>query len=949
VSTSTRGPQPDGGRRRRRQRRILDRETRTFFESVADAVSDALVVTNDRYEIVFANRQACEVFRYAREELVGQPLDVLVPVPQRARHANLVRSVHPDTAGVWRRLPPRRLRGLRKDGTEFPAEIAVTARPFGRGEIYVAVLRDLTERSQADDLLRVAAAATSARVGAEFLRTLVRTLAGALNTRYAFVSQIVEGSPGTLETLAFWNGSGFEPPITYNSAGTPCEVALRRGTAWYLSGARQGCPSDAWLHRWSVEGYLAVAFHDGTGRPVGLLGVMDTKAIGSSAAPGEVLQIFAARAAAEIERQRTEDARRRVEERYRTLFEQANDAILLLDPDDGTILDANAHAAKTLGRPRARLVGHRIHALLGDSAAASALLRDVRHQPLSGLETRLHCRDGSRRDVVVNAAAVQLGEARAVLAIAHDVTDLRRAQEQLEWLNRQLEQRVRERTADLTATQHLLDKVMSVAPVGLFRTRTDGTCEYANGRWLDLTGLELDEGGTADWLQAVHPEDVQAVARRWGEAVRSHGVFRAEFRLQGPAGLRWVVCEATPLLGPDGRAAGHVGSLTDITDRVRSEERLRRISDSLAEAQRIAQLGNWDWDIRENTLWWSDQTYRLFGLTPQTFAATYEAFLAAVHPDDVARVRTAVDAALDGDTPYSLEHRIVRPDGTVRFVHERAEILRDDDGRPLRMIGTVQDITSRKEAEEALRLSRERLQHAQKMEAVGQLAGGIAHDFNNLLTVILGSGEALLADLDQAHPCRIEAREIVQAAERAVRLTRQLLAFSRQQVFQLELLDLDTVVSDMVPMLQRLVGASIALDVVLGPVDDLVLADRAQVEQILLNLAMNARDAMPDGGTLRLATLGVIIDTCDEGAVIAAPPGRYGALVVSDTGTGMTDEVRRRAFEPFFTTKPRDRGTGLGLAGVYGIVQQSKGGLKLESPPGLGTTFTIYLPVAESS
>ncbi len=235
------------------------------------------------------------------------------------------------------------------------------------------------------------------------------------------------------------------------------------------------------------------------------------------------------------------------------------------------------------------------------------------------------------------------------------------------------------------------------------------------------------------------------------------------------------------------------------------------------------------------------------------------------------------------------------------------------------------------------------------MEAVGQLAGGIAHDFNNLLTVILGSGEALLADLEQAHPCRIEAREIVQAAERAVRLTRQLLAFSRQQVFQLELLDLDTVVSDMVPMLQRLVGASIALDVVLGPVDDLVLADRAQVEQILLNLAMNARDAMPDGGTLRLATLGVTIDTCDEGAVIAAQPGRYGALVVSDTGTGMTDEVRRRAFEPFFTTKPRDRGTGLGLAGVYGIVQQSKGGLKLESTPGLGTTFTIYLPVAESS
>ncbi|MDR7420705.1 MAG: PAS domain S-box protein [Armatimonadota bacterium] len=949
MSTRAAGSQPEGGGRWRRRRRALGRQARTFFESVADAVSDALVVTDGRYRIVFVNRQACEAFGYSREEIVGQPLDVLVPAPQRARHAEYVQGVRPDAAGAWRRLPPRRLKGLRKDGTEFPAEIAVTARPLGRSSIYVAVVRDLTERSRADDLLRVAAAATSAQVGTDFLRTLVRTLAEAIGTRYAFVSRILEGSPDTLETLAFWNGADFEPPSAYKSAGTPCEEALRHGSAWYLTGAARSCQGDTWLHRWNVEGYLAFALRDGAGRAIGVLGVMDVRAIGSSAALAEVLQIFAARAAAEVERQRSEKARRRVEERYRVLFEQANDAILLLDPDQRTILDANPHAAAVLGRDRSALVGQRIEPLLGDAAGVAALLQDADGGPLTGHETCLRGQDGRRRDVVFNAASVQLGDARAVLAIGRDVTDLNRARQQLERLNRRLAQSVRERTADLTATRTLLDTVMSVAPVGIFRTAVDGTCEYANGRWLMLTGLDDDQAGIGDWLRAVHPDDLGPVSDRWAAAVKDGTVFRAEFRLRGRAGVRWVVCEATPLLGPDGRAVGHVGSLTDITDRVESEEQLRRISASLAEAQRIAQLGNWEWDVRQNTLWWSDQTYRLFGQTPRSFGATYEAFLAAVHPEDVAAVRSAVDAALHTGAPYSLEHRIVLPDGSVKFVHERAEVVRDEAGRPLRMIGTVQDITARKEAEDALRVSRERLQHAQKMEAVGQLAGGIAHDFNNLLTAILGCGQGLLDELDERHPCRIDAREIVQAAERAARLTRQLLAFSRQQVLQLEVLDLNTVVRDMVPMLQRLLGPSIVLDVALRSVDDPVLADRGQVEQLLLNLVVNGRDAMPDGGTIRVATAPVAFEAADEGAIIAAPAGRYVALVVSDTGTGMTDEVRRRAFEPFFTTKPRNQGTGLGLATVYGIVQQSKGGLRLESAPGRGTTFTIYIPSADSS
>ena len=381
-----------------------------------------------------------------------------------------------------------------------------------------------------------------------------------------------------------------------------------------------------------------------------------------------------------------------------------------------------------------------------------------------------------------------------------------------------------------------------------------------------------------------------------------------------------------------------MSAIRDITARKQADATVRQSEARLQEAQRIARLGNWDWDITTNALYWSDEIYRIFDLTPQQFIATYPAFLERVHPLDRSRVDAAVDAAVHAAAPYDIEHRIVLLDGHERTVHETGLVFRDETGRPLRMVGTVQDITARKELESQLR-------QAHRMESVGQLASGIAHDFNNLLTVINGMSDLVLAQVSQDDPVHADVQEIQRAGERAATLTSQLLAYSRQQILAPRELDFNTVVAGMESLFRRLLGEDIDLEVVLAPGVGSVKADLGQIEQVMTNLAVNARDAMPQGGRLTIETQNVTIgedDARQHG--VAVPPGSYVRLAVSDSGVGMDEATCARIFEPFFTTKGPGKGTGLGLATVYGIVKQSHGFIWVHSKVGQGTSFKIYLP-----
>jgi PAS domain S-box-containing protein len=385
---------------------------------------------------------------------------------------------------------------------------------------------------------------------------------------------------------------------------------------------------------------------------------------------------------------------------------------------------------------------------------------------------------------------------------------------------------------------------------------------------------------------------------------------------------------------------GRVVSLRDVGAAVRTEQALEQHRAFLEKAQEIGHIGSWVAELDgSDRLGWSAESHRICGMPPAAFDGRSATFFSLVHPDDRAAVEAASESAIADKQPYDIEHRLVRPDGTVRWVHEKAAIQRDAQGRALRMVGTVQDVTDR-------RLLEDQLRQSQKMEAIGRLAGGIAHDLNNALTAIAGYAELALGEVAPEHPARPDVEEIRRAAERAGSVTRQLLAFARKELLQPRVFDLNRTIASISRLLGRLLGADIEVQARLGDGTLPVLGDPGQVEQAVINLAVNARDAMPGGGKLVLATARENVDEAFARRHPPMPAGDYHVLRVTDSGHGMPRETQARIFEPFFTTKDVGKGTGLGLSMVYGTLKQIGGFIFVDSEIDRGTTFRLYFPPA---
>jgi PAS domain S-box-containing protein len=377
-------------------------------------------------------------------------------------------------------------------------------------------------------------------------------------------------------------------------------------------------------------------------------------------------------------------------------------------------------------------------------------------------------------------------------------------------------------------------------------------------------------------------------------------------------------------------------------ERHRGADALHTAEERMRFALQSANIGIWELDYATGVLLWSETMAVHYGLQPVPLRGSVDAFLERVHPDDREILRQTEARARKTGSDFSVDLRSVRPDGAVRWLRGGGRIFLDDGGRPVRGLGISIDVTERRALEA-------QFQQAQKMEAIGRLAGGIAHDFNNLLTAILGYCDLLVDDFQPGDRHRQDLEEIQKAGNRAAGLTRQLLAFSRKQIIEPKVLDLKTVVSDMQPMLVRLIGEDIRVTLHLEPELVPVRADRGQVEQIVMNLVVNARDAMPNGGTLTIATGRVELDEHYAATHADVTPGSYVALTVSDTGTGMTPAVQARLFEPFFTTKGVGKGTGLGLATVHGIVKQNGGSIGVYTEVGKGSSVHVYFPLAEAA
>ena len=363
--------------------------------------------------------------------------------------------------------------------------------------------------------------------------------------------------------------------------------------------------------------------------------------------------------------------------------------------------------------------------------------------------------------------------------------------------------------------------------------------------------------------------------------------------------------------------------------------RLQRSQDRTLFAMRSARMGTWELTSEGGALGWSDSMSTVFGMPPRKFPTRVDELWSWIHPGDIERVRRSLNDALRTRQPLQVEFRTAWPDGSEHWAAMQGRVVdASDDDEPIKMLGIASDVTDRKHLEA-------QLAQAVKMEAIGQLAGGVAHDFNNLLTAIMGYTNFLMEEL-QDSPHAADLEQILTASRRAERLTNQLLAFSRKQVLQPRLVDINELVTGITKLLKRLIGEHIAVQTALHASAPFVRADPSQLEQVIMNIAVNARDAMPTGGTLTIQT-----SVRKDGAGPDSS-GRWVRLSLTDTGSGMDQATQTRVFEPFFTTKDVGRGTGLGLATVYGIVRQSGGRISVNSELGKGTTFDIDLPLAGS-
>ncbi|MEW6377711.1 MAG: PAS domain S-box protein [Thermodesulfobacteriota bacterium] len=439
------------------------------------------------------------------------------------------------------------------------------------------------------------------------------------------------------------------------------------------------------------------------------------------------------------------------------------------------------------------------------------------------------------------------------------------------------------------------------------------------------------------WFKRVHSGDRKRVLAEI-QSCYTHGrPFRSEYRLISRDGrVIWVRDEALVVRDESGQPSFIQGVMLDISKLLRTEEAKQRSEAKFRAIFEGTAIGIALIDMEGQLMESNPALQKMLGFSGEDLR--HRIFKEFTHPDDKTADVDLYRELMEGKrNHYQIEMRYIRKDGGWVWSRLNVSLVRSAGGEPQYTIHMVEDITEHKRLEDQFLQS-------QKMETVGRLAGGIAHDLNNLLTVLSGYSQLTLLGLKENDPVRGNIEEIKKATDRATDLTHRLLAFSRRQVLDMKVVDLNMIVRGLERMLRRVIGEDIELNIILADDPGQVKTDPGQIEQVIMNLAVNARDAMPKGGKLTIETANVELDEDYTRSHIGIAPGRYVMLSMSDTGVGMTPEVRERIFEPFFTTKEEGKGTGLGLSTVYGIVKQSGGNIWVYSEPGQGTTFKIYLP-----
>jgi len=862
---------------------------RSLVENSPDAI---LLIRDGRW--TFANQGAARLLGAASPgDLVGRSIFDFVEPSQRGevrqRLARIDAIDAPDTA-MERRL-------VRLDGTVVDVDVVQIPAHQDPGSGGQIVFRDITARKRMEDALRERE---------ERFRQITENIREAFYMVKADLSELLYVSPAYEEIVGRRREEVYRDLRVFFSAIHPDDLSQVMAD---IASVRAGAEVAAREFR--------VVRPDGEARWV--LG----RTVPVRNARGEVYRL--AGVALDItERKRAEEALRETNEYLEGLFNYANAPIIVWDAQYRITRFNHAFEVLT-GRSAADVIGQPLEILFPPALVKRSM--DLIGKTLTGehwvtVEIPIDQIGGCVRTVLWNSATLFSSDGKtpvATIAQGQDITERKHAEE------------------TLRQEQFLVNTLMENIPDSIY-------FKDAESRFVRIGRAMAQRFGLSSPAEAVGRTDFDFFSEKHARSAfeTEQGIIRTgqpvvdleEIETWPNRPNAWVSSTKMPLRDAAGCIVGTFGISRDITRRKAAEEALRRSEAEHRGMVEYAPLGIYQSNPDGRFLTVNRALVAMLGY------ASAEELLPLSIPGDVYAVpeeRERLVAQFAARDNAQTETQWKRKDGTLVTVRLNVRLVRYSSGQIECFEGLVEDVTEQRSLENQFR-------QAQRLEAVGRLAGGVAHDFNNVLTAITGYSELLLEGIAPGDPKRQDVQEIRVAAQRAASLTRQLLAFSRKQVLQPRVLDLNAVVQGVEKMLQRLIGEDVTLQISTAPALGAVRADPGQIEQVIMNLAVNARDAMPGGGRLTLETGNVELDGAYARDHAGAGPGQYVMLAVSDTGVGMDAETRSHAFEPFFTTKEQGKGTGLGLSTVYGIVKQSGGYVWVYSEPGRGATFKIYLP-----
>jgi PAS domain S-box-containing protein len=674
----------------------------------------------------------------------------------------------------------------------------------------------------------------------------------------------------------------------------------------------------------------------------------------------EQLELSMAQAKASArEQERAEAALRQSEQRFRDIAEVASDWIWETGPDHrytfftgnrlGELAKVGVGAANILGMTRWELA---------DAEPASD---DHWRSHLQDLEARRPFRNfcysaksptGAVFHISVSgkpmfeSAGTFLGY-RGIATNETETVEAARRQRDLEQQLQRLADQARADAERADASAKHLAYAQRIAGVGSsLRDLRSGHVEWTDEVYRIL-GLDPKLPPSFELFRSVvHPDDLAKIDQAAANARSGLSDPPFEYRIIRPNGEVGIIHRQSEVFEDlSGNSRSRITTMMDITALKAAEAELRESQERLNRAQRLAGLGIAEHDLRRNKTVWTDENYRIYGVD-RSFVPSPDSYLKLAHPEDRERLLRMMKDLDSGTAFPPFEYRIIRPDGETRYLYREHEMIKDEAGKPARILSTVKDITEIRASQQRQRELEQQLVRSQKMEAIGSLTGGIAHDFNNLLGVIIGN-----LDLLNGRPYDVDDKEMLSealtAAFRGAELTSRLLSFARRQPLQSESTDVNELVSNTVALLRRTLGENIEIVLELTPDLWPAVVDPAQLEAAVTNLATNSRDAMPKGGKLTLRTTNVNLDDAYVEAHDEVQPGAYISLEVRDTGSGIPLEIQTKIFDPFFTTKDVGKGSGLGLSMVFGFVKQSGGHVSVDSEVGRGACFHLFLPRAQ--